>query len=305
MAVTEWVGDSHYKTARNNPPCKRYPLALKTREGECLNMTTDTNTAIDTTDTITDEDRARFEIVRIENLELQLQEALKKVSRASDGPFHTERAWEQTPAHELWAKATKQERHEQRLDATLAAARLAASKWGIPLSPITALRDPHAGVLLALLVDAIGVGGYLGLSGAGTYRPSEFSRLGKGRKQASDYPCWAYAAQLAWGIMNPTGGRIDIQIDPDEGVILDVEGVGEAVLPAHPDLVPLLGQVLLHLLGNWGDVGNPEGGIPPIHISQALVDGREAIAVVEAAYNAAVRAVPTAPTAPVSTGDDW
>ena len=34
MAVTEWVGDSHYKTARNNPPCKRYLLALKTREGE-------------------------------------------------------------------------------------------------------------------------------------------------------------------------------------------------------------------------------------------------------------------------------
>jgi len=256
----------------------------------------DTNTATDTTaDTTTD----------IDALELQLQEALKKVTRACDGPFYVERACVQTPAHELWRAATKQGRHEERLNATLAAARLTAAKWGISISPTTELRSAHAGVLLALLVDALGLGGHLGLEGAATARPGDFTRLGKGRKQGSDYPCWAYAAQLAWAMMNPQSMRVAILVYPttEDGpgsVVLDVEGVGEATIPAHRDMAVLLGRLLLQSLGMMGEVH------PLVQTDWALTghSSLEEREIIETAYNAAVRSTPPS-IAATESSDLW
>jgi hypothetical protein len=48
-----------------------------------------------------------------------------------------------------------------------------------------------------LLADCFGVGGHLGVSGAGTRRHPAFAYLGKGRKNASDGPAWSAAIRAA------------------------------------------------------------------------------------------------------------
>ena len=47
------------------------------------------------------------------------------------------------------------------------------------------------------LLDAVGVGGRAGLTGAGTARHPAFASCGKGRKQASDGPAWTAAIAAA------------------------------------------------------------------------------------------------------------
>jgi len=238
---------------------------------------------------------------KVDQLEVELKAALSAVTRASNGPFHTERAWQQTPAHKLWLKATKQQRHEQRLAATIAAARLTAVQWGLSVTT----DGPEANVMLALLVDSLGFGGHLGLEGSGTHRPGAFGRLGKGRKQASDYPCWAYAAQLAWQQANPNCGRVALLVYPasEDGpgyIVLDVEGLGEAAIPPVSWMVPLLGRLLLCSLGMMEEVH------PLVHVEWARTGepSAEEREVIEAAYNAAARKEREIMT-PTSSGDDW
>ena len=122
-------------------------------------------------------------------LAVALEDTLATVTKASDGPFHVE-GWQQSPAHELWRKATSHKRHDARVQATLSAAYLAADMWGLVLAPI--------GAAIALLIDILGDGGPLGLGNGTSQRRSPFSRLGSGRRQANDGAAWSAASEEAF-----------------------------------------------------------------------------------------------------------
>jgi hypothetical protein len=146
-----------------------------------------------------------------------LREALAQVTRACDGPLAPERKYTTSPGHELWRAATAAKRHEQRTQAALAAARLSGVELELYPSPVEGEkhgrgeivsrraailprkdRDLDARDALALVVEILGVGGRLGLEGAATARTGAFSRLGKGRRQASDGAAWSSAIEAAF-----------------------------------------------------------------------------------------------------------
>ena len=81
------------------------------------------------------------------------------------------------PARDLLLAVTASARHQARVEAALAV--------------VEHLPRPLAA--LAIVLDAVGVGGTKGLEGRATARLPIFRQLGKGRKQASDGDAWSAA----------------------------------------------------------------------------------------------------------------
>jgi hypothetical protein len=189
-------------------------------------------------------------------LESDLDAALAAVTKASDGPFHTE-GWQQPPAHELWRKATSGARHAARVSATRAAAALAAFLWDLP--------DSAMGHAIALLVDLVGDGGPLGLGNGTSARRSPFSRLGSGRRQASDGPCWYAAAEEAFQTClrevphdDYPAEKLVIRFDAECGVIFAVKDCDSdnpchdhrwAIAPTSSEFETIASNVLLASVG--------------------------------------------------------
>ena len=67
--------------------------------------------------------------------------------------------------------------------------------WRVQQTLATADVVGEGNMVLSLIADQIGVGGRLGLTGAGTARHPAFSALGTGRKQANDGAAWMAAAK--------------------------------------------------------------------------------------------------------------
>jgi hypothetical protein len=123
------------------------------------------------------------------------------------------------PAAELMIRAGAAHRAALRAqDATAA-----ASAWG-DLTPGAV----SAAVASACILDAVGVGGPLGLGGDSTARHPAFAALGKGRKQASDGGAWSAAIEaarrgaLGWGTVTVTVScyRVQITVEEEEGGLL-------------------------------------------------------------------------------------
>lgn len=118
--------------------------------------------------------------------------ALAAVTRADSGPFP--RA---SKASGLWRAATAAERHAQRVASTLAAAEVEGLTLGDPeWAPFTP-GEVRTLSVLALVLDRLGEGGRLGISGGRSARKGAFARLGKGRRQASDGAAYVAAAESA------------------------------------------------------------------------------------------------------------
>jgi hypothetical protein len=225
--------------------------------------------------------------IAIDTLTQDLATALATVTRADHGPFagdgHAQHG-DHPAAHALWCAVTKGTRHAQRMHATLAAARLTAATWGLAPTP--------ASTALALLADRIGVGGTAGLGGsdAGTTRIGAFTRLGKGRKQASDGPAWIFALRLALAHVAPFGGFLCDGPD-DDGIVLAVfphqDGTHDpdwrpdwyddrddawwVRIPAQLDLFALVGRHVLAAVGIAWDADHDDGCDPlrspfPLHV---------------------------------------
>jgi len=133
-------------------------------------------------------------------------------------------------------------RHEWRVDQT----RLAVEAW-----------DTSVGVRcagwVALIVDLVGVGGKLGLTGAGTDRHLAFSALGKGRKQASDGPAWLAAAEellrnnASRFTFSAEDGMTTLKIEPEDTLEIETEGEVLNVI-ATPLTACVLGECLVPVL---------------------------------------------------------
>jgi hypothetical protein len=256
----------------------------------------------------------------ISTLETEFEAALAAVTRADNGPFagdgHAQHG-DHRAAHALWCAVTKEARHEQRTAATLAAARVVATSWGLAPTP--------AATALALLIDKVGLGGTSGLGGAsgGTSRVGAFKRLGKGRKFASDGSCWLHALDRALHQTAPFGGFI-CDGPGETGLILavyphretycqdntaigwgdndpdwrpdfydDADDAWWVSIPASCDLTVLTGRLALLAVGiPWDDLLVAW----PLNVSVAT--GRRAAAL----YDACLAAMPTPPP-PAS--DDW
>jgi len=132
------------------------------------------------------------EIARVEKT---LATALAGVKRASEGPFHEE-GWNQSPAHDLWRKATAEPRHTARVFATKVAAYFAAAWAGSAFADESRWMNEPLKAALFLLIDIMGQGGPLGLGNGTSQREGAFGRLGSGRRQAQDGAAY-YAAALA------------------------------------------------------------------------------------------------------------
>ena len=91
-------------------------------------------------------------------------------------------------AQEFLVAATAPSRHALRVDAVKAAC--------VPYAPSLGGDDRNAVVWFALL-DHVGVGGALGVTGDGTDRVPIFRALGTGRKQARDGAAWTSAIAAA------------------------------------------------------------------------------------------------------------
>jgi len=190
------------------------------------NTNTNTDTNIDWTPTPrrmprTEEERAeeRVSFPR-RQAEDRFEAALAAVSRADSGPFPAASA-----AEKLWKAATAAERHAQRVAATLAAASvegLVLGVWGPYLTPGGA----RTLSVLAVVIDSLGEGGRLGISGGRSARRGAFGRLGKGRRQASDGPAYgAAAASALWRLRcdsDPEVGNFDL-----EEVVLEMSPSGD------------------------------------------------------------------------------
>ena len=198
------------------------------------NNLSDTDTNIDWTPTPrrmprTEEERAeeRVSFPR-RQAEDRFEAALAAVSRADSGPFPAASA-----AEKLWKAATAAERHAQRVAATLAAASvegLVLGVWGPYLTPGGA----RTLSVLAVVIDSLGEGGRLGISGGRSARKGAFGRLGKGRRQASDGRAYGAAASSAlW--------RLRCDADPEVGNF----GVEDLVLGMSPSGDLQAGMALL------------------------------------------------------------
>jgi hypothetical protein len=199
----------------------------------------------------------------VASLESDLAAALFVVTRESDGPL-SERPFND-PARALWRKATSGVRQAARIEATVCAARLEAAKH---CAAMTANSCTDLSLLSAvwLLIDLVGHGGSLGLGNGSSAREGAFSRLGKGRRQASDGACWFAAAEVAYQRLITAANAdrgcsayfLRIVFDADCGVVVELGG-GLPVDRDDPtqdalwttcgcylELFPLAGLALLH-----------------------------------------------------------
>jgi hypothetical protein len=94
-------------------------------------------------------------------------------------------------------KETAFDRHNLRTQQALEAAKnWVVSCWGMEEHKI-GVHLVKAQASAILFADCFGVGGHLGVSGAGTRRHPALVGLGKGRKNASDGPAWSAAIRAA------------------------------------------------------------------------------------------------------------
>ena len=155
--------------------------------------------------------------------------ALAAVSRADSGPFPAASA-----AEKLWKAATAADRHAQRVAATLAAAEVEGQTLGDPEAAPFTPGETRTLAVLAVVIDILGEGGRLGISGGRSARRGAFGRLGKGRRQASDGRAYgAAAASALW--------RLRCDADPEVSHF----GVEDLVLGMYPSGDLQAGMALL------------------------------------------------------------